>query len=211
MMEKKAESIRKELEKLNARLARQQAKLSKKSAAAEKVGATCTREEWYAGMREAYTAEQKNAWFELDCAFDDVAETERQIANAETRLAKVTCKVEAQQEANANEAAEIERVNKIETRFLTFEQMVANRTRAKEEYEEWLSEFKAECMKDGIKIEEATANYFSGWTKGGKRFRMEGNNGWTERSFHCYTLRIAGETIFTSGEFLTGYRYLKNH
>lgn len=211
MIERKAESILKELEKLNARLVREQTRLDKKTAAAEKIGANCTEAEWFAGMREAYTAEQKEAWFDKSCAEDAVADTLRQIKNAETRLAKVTGKVEAQQEANAQEAAEVERIGKIEIRYLTAEQMEANRKAKEAEYQKWLESFKADCLKDGIKIDEAFAGYFSGWTKGGKRFRMEGNNGWTTRSIHCYTLTVAGETVFTSGEFLTAYRYIMKH
>ena len=207
MVERQAASVQKELDKLNARLAREQAKLVKMTAAAEKVGATCTREEWFAGMREAYTDEQRWAWSEADWAGDDVRETERQIANAEKRLAKLTGKVEEV----AAKAQEETRIGNIEARFLTAEQIEANAKRKAEEYEKWLAEFKAECLKDGIEIDEASASFFSGKTAGGKRFGMESNNGFTTRSFHCYSLYIDGETVFTSGEFTTAYKYLMKH
>lgn len=210
-MERKAASVQKELDKLNARRIREQAKLEKKTAAAEKVGATCTREEWFAGMREAYTDEQKDAWFEMSCAKTDLADTERQIAQAERNLAKLTGKVEAQQEANAAREAEETRINSIEIRFLTAEQIEANRKAKEAEYEKWLAEFKAECLKDGIRIDKACGSFFTGWTKNGKRFFIDGNCGYTSRSRHCYTLKINGETIFTSGEFFTAYRYLMKH
>ena len=208
MIERQAASVQKELEKLNARLAREQAKLTKKIAAAEKLNATCTREEWFAGMREAYNNDQKDAWFEMECAKHDVEDTESHIANAEKRLAKLTGKVEAQQTANAAEAAEVERIGKIEIKMLSEEEIKANAARRKEEYEKWLAEFKAECLKDGIIIDEACGRWFSGTTANGKRFHLDGNCGWTVRSRHCYTLTINGNTVFTSGEFVTAYRYL---
>lgn len=208
MIERQAASVQKELDKLNARLAREQAKLVKKTAAAEKIGATCTREEWFAGMREAYTDEQRWAFTEKWSAERDVEDTERQIANAEKRLAKLTGKVDAQQEANAKETAEVERIGKIEIKMLSEEEREANAARRKEEYEKWLAEFKAECLKDGIIIDEACGRWFSGTAANGKRFHLDGNSGWTTRSRHCYTLTMNGVTVFTSGEFLTAYRYL---
>ena len=208
MIERQAASVQKELEKLNARLAREQAKLAKKTAAAEKLGATCTEHEWYAGKREEYTPEQGWAWCEALHAAKDVKDTERQIENAEKRLAKLTGKVEAQQTANAAEAAEVERIGKIEIKMLSEEEIKANAARRKEEYEKWLAEFKAECLKDGIIIDEACGRWFSGTTANGKRFHLDGNCGWTVRSRHCYTLTINGNTVFTSGEFVTAYRYL---
>ena len=211
MIERQVESVRKEIEKLNARKAREIAQLAKKTAAAEKIGANCTKEEWFAGMREAFTDEQRGAWFNMECAKDLVAETERGIANAEKRLAKLTGKFEAQQEATAARTQEETRIGKIEIRFLTAEQVEANRKQKEAEYQKWLAEFKAECAKDGIKIEAACANWFEGWTKGGKWFQMAINNGYTIRSRHCYSLQIAGDTVFTSGEFMTAYRYLMKH
>jgi len=200
MVERKAESIRKELEKLNARLGREQAKLAKKMAIAEKVGATCTEREWFAGMREAYTNDQKDAWFEAHCAQRDVIETISSIANAQKRLDKISGKAEENRIAGEKEAKEIERIGEIEVK--------ANRAQQEADYEKWLAEFKAECLKDGIEIDKACATYFTGKTASGKNFFIDINNGWTIRSRHCYSLRVAGETIFTSGEFLTAYRYL---
>lgn len=210
MIERQAASVHKELEKLSARLVREQAKLAKKTAAAEKIGATCTRAEWFAGMREAYTDEQRWAFTEKWSAENDVADTEGRIANAEKRLAKLTVKVEAQQEATANEAAEVERISRIETKWIdaTPEQREADAARRKAEYEKWLAEFKAECLADGIIIDRVCGRYFTGTAANGKRFFLDGNSGWTNRSRKCYTLTINGNTVFTSGEFLTAYRYL---
>lgn len=210
MIERQAESVRKELEKLNARREREIKRFEKKYAAAEKIGATCTREEWFAGMREQYTNEQGWAWIEWTSAKEDIEDTERQIANAEKRYAKLSGKAEERAAADAAEAAEVERISKIEIRFITPEQQKANAARRKAEYEKWLAEFKAECLKDGIIIDEASHIWFSGTTPNGKRFYLELNGGWTTRSNHCYSLHINRETIFTSGEFVTAYRYIKN-
>lgn len=211
MIERQAASVQKELDKLTARLAREQAKLAKKTAAAEKLNATCTCEEWYAGMREAYTPEQGWAWCEARHAKQDVEDTERQIANAQKRLDKLTGKVDEQNAKIAAKEQEISRIGNIENRFLTAEQIETNRKAKEEEYQKWLAAFKAECAKDGIEIDKACASYFTGKTKCGKRFFIDKNCGFTTRSWHCYSLRIAGETLFTSGEFFTAYRYLMTH
>ena len=210
MIERQAASVQKELEKLNARLAREQAKLAKKTAAAEKLGATCTEHEWYAGKREEYTPEQGWAWCEALHAKKDVEDTERQIVNAEKRLAKLTGKVEAQNESNAKEAAEIERIGKIETAWAkaTPEQVEENRRRREAEYKAWLEQFKAECLKDGIIIDRVCGRFFTGTAANGKRFCIDGNCGWTNRSRKCYSLTINGNMVFSSGEFVTAYRYL---
>lgn len=207
MIERQAASVQKELDKLTARLAREQARLEKKTAAAEKIGATCTREEWFAGMREAYTDEQRWAFTEKWSAERDVEETESHIANAEKRLAKLTGKVAEQQETTARETAEVERISELETKWIeaTPEEQKARR---KAEYEKWLAWFKAECLKDGIVIDRVCGRFFTGTAANGKRFCIDGNCGWTTRSRKCYTLTINGNTVFTSGEFFTAYRYL---
>ena len=203
MIERQAASVQKELEKLNARLVREQKALEKKTAAAVKLGANCTREEWFAGKRDEYTPEQEGEK-------RHISETEGSIANAEKRLAKLTGKVEAQQEATAKEAAEVARISNIETKWIemTPEEKEERAAKRKAEYEKWLAGFKAECLKDGIVIEEVIGRYFKGLTANGKRFFLDGNNGYTNRSRYCYTLTINGNTVFTSGEFVTAYRYL---
>lgn len=100
----------KELDKLTTRLEREKARLAKKTAAAEKLGATCSRSEWYAGMREAYTAEQGIAYCEAWQAEDDVKDTERQIENAKKRLAKAEVKVSEVLAKRANESKTTSRV-----------------------------------------------------------------------------------------------------
>ena len=51
-----------------------------------------------------------------------------------------------------------------------------------------------------------------GTTPNGKRWVLEMNSGWTERSRHCGTLTIEGEgTIFTSGTIAKAFEYILTH
>lgn len=204
MIEKKAESARKDLEKLLARKERQEKTLAKKTAIAEKFNCVWTREQWFGGKREEATPEQANAYFDYHFAEQDLAETVQSIEKAEKRFARLTGEAESLIRTKEAEEKEVNRINKIEANFLTAEQQERN-------YEKWLKQFKAECLKDGIVIHEACASYFTGLTKNGKKFFLDGNNGFTDRSWHCYSLTIDGHNIFTSGEFLTAYRYLMKH
>jgi hypothetical protein len=84
------------------------------------------------------------------------------------------------------------------------------RQKAEEEYQKWLAWFKDECLKDGVVIDEASNNYVIGITPSGQKFSFWINNGYTERSWHCYSLTIGGRTIFTSGEFWRCYNTVKH-
>lgn len=201
MIEKKAESARKDLEKLLARKERQEKTLVKKTAIAEKFNCVWTREQWFGGKRAEATPEQANAYFDYHFAEMDLEETMQSITKAEKRLARLTGEAEEQMQTRTAEEKEVNRICKIEADFLTAEQK-------EQQYEEWLKQFKAECLKDGIVIHEACSSYFTGLTKNGKKFYFHGNCGFTDRSWHCYSLFIDGRNIFTSGEFLTAYRYL---
>ena len=98
-------------------------------------------------------------------------------------------KAEAELNAYHEEVERIEDLKKKEELFkLEFEQ----------EQKEW--------AKDGITLK---GRYY-GTTPQGKKFWIEGNNGFTRRSLHCFTLTIDGETIFTSGEFWRAYGVIKN-
>jgi hypothetical protein len=177
MIERQAESVRKELAKLTARLERQIKKYAKETANVEKMGANCTEREWFDGMREKYTNEQAWAWIEWTGAKRDIEETKSSIANAEKRLAKLTGKVEEHAAADAAEAAETEKIGKIEIRFLSAEEREANAAQRLEEYEKWLAEFKAACLEDGIVIDEAHSTWFDGTDANGRRFFININNG----------------------------------
>ena len=188
----------KEWEKLQARLERQKKALEKAEAKAEKFGIKeWTRAEYRAWIEtvevnESFFIKNKadqdknSAWFDLGLKRDAVTDTEKDIERCEARLAK---KTEAYEQAQA-EREELEKVTgKEELMMLDFQQ----------EQKEWL--------KDGIILEER----YWGSTPKGKRFIIYRNSfGMTMRSLHCYTLKIGGETIFTSGLFWRCYSVIKN-
>lgn len=68
---------------------------------------------------------------------------------------------------------------------------------------------KQDCLKDGIVVEDACSSFIYGTTPSGKSFMISSNDGYTERSWHCYSVRINGNTIFTSGEFWRAYNAVK--
>lgn len=196
MIEITSRSIMAELEKLNTRLEKAQARLVKKSTAAEKLGvAGWTDEEHRAWMQTIETkngwlvnkedVKKNSAWFDLVIAEDDVEEIQRRIAATEKRLAKADEKV-AEYRAQVEAMEDLK--SKEELQKLEFEQ----------EQKEW--------AKDGITLEYR----YTGKTPKGETFLIAGNNGYTERSLHCVTLYIGGETIFTSGEFWRAYAVIKN-
>lgn len=187
-----------ELDKLNARLERATKSLEKKTIKAQKFGvADWTADQWRAWIATVETNEngwiisnddiKKNgAYRDLWSAQRDVEEITEEIAKAEVRLQKA----EEQLEAHYKAIESIEDMKKKEELFkLEFEQ----------EQKEW--------ARDGITLE---GRYF-GITPQGKKFWVVGNSGWTERSRHCFTLTIGGQTIFTSGEFWRAYSYIKNN
>lgn len=206
MIEKKMNSIQKEIEKLNKSLERYQGILNKKIEKCEKLGCNWTKEEWFE-YRDNCTPEQDVAHFEMTVANHNVEDTLRRLENANKRLNKITEKFEAETERIAEEQKEIGRANEIENAWLSTTKKTLEEREA--EYQEWLKKFKAECLKDGVVIEKATNSFIDGTTKSGKSFIMYTNCGITERSRHCYTLNIDGETIFTSGEFYTAYAIVK--
>lgn len=188
----------KEWEKLQARLERQKKALEKAEAKAEKYGVKdWTRADYRAWIEtvevnESYFIKNKadqdknGAWFDLGMKRDAVEDTEKSIARCEARLEK---KMEVFEKDEA-EREELEKVaGKEELMKLTFEQ----------EQKEWL--------KDGIILERR----YAGTTPKGKSFVIYRNNfGFTMRSLRCFTLRIGGETIFTSGLFWRCYSVVKN-
>lgn len=206
MLEKQIASVEKELAKLAARLERNEAKLEKATAKAEKLNAIEFDEKWNEVnpenpmFRKPEYMPAVEAYFDHHSAKREVEETKQAIENANKRYAKLTGKAVEQGEKNA----EAQRVERIESGWL---KMTAAERKA--EYEKWLAEFKAECAKDGIKIETASGRWVIGETPNGKRFQIIINSGFTERSLHCYTLTIDGETIFTSGDFSTAYARIK--
>lgn len=186
-----------ELNKLNARLERAEKSYQKKLANAEKYGvADMTNEEHLEWLRTVPTTEmgmiinnadvKKNgAWYDLYRAERELEEAKEAIEKSEKRFEKAYTALQEYQEeiAKIADLQEKEKLMKLE-----FEQ----------EQKEW--------MKDGITLD---GRYY-GKTPKGKSFSIDINNGWTQRSFHCYTLYINGNCIFTSGEFWRAYGIVKN-
>lgn len=210
MIEKRAENIRKEIAKYEARLARHEAKLVKAKAKAEALDALEWKPIWNETnpenpmYRKAEHIPCVSAFFAYERELDEVEDAKHRLETAKKNLEKILPQV-AEVEAVT---AECEAIGNIEAKMIrNLPKKSAEELKA--EYEAWLAEFKADCLKDGIIIDEATAHFVAGTAKNGKRFALYINNGFTERSLHCYTLRINGETIFTSGDFVTAYRILK--
>lgn len=192
----KMNSIQKEIEKIQKSLDRYEGILEKKIAKCEKLNCNWTKDEWFV-HRDAndFTADQDQAYFEKCVAEHDVEDTQRRLENRIKALAKATGEFEKESGISEANKALTEKCENLEAYW----------DKMKEEYEEWLKKFKEECLMDGIVIDNADANFVSGTTKNGKKFFTYRNNGFTLRSYKCYTLNIEGETIFTSGTFSRCY------
>ena len=199
MVEISYRSITAELLKLNARLERAQKALEKKQAKAEKLGVADmdndAHREWLKTVETTDMGwivnkkdqQMNGAWYDLYSAREDVKEVERLIANAEKRFDKAEEKVEAYHRELAAEA-----------------DLKAKEELMKKEFEAEQKEW----AKDGITLERR----YHGITPNGKRFSIEGNSGWTNRSRHCFTLYLEGQgVVFTSGEFWRAYGVVKNN
>ena len=204
--ERKVESIRKEIAKYEKSLERYQGLEAKKLTKCQKLGcADWTNEDF----RNAYDNREENldkinAWWDLDLEKDHVKEMQDKIENAKKRLAKVMPIAEA----DKARSAEDEKLEALEGK--AFKVMsIKDWNKLQEEFKKWLEEFKADCLKDGVVIEEYRSCYIGGTTKSGKHFSLYLNDGWTTRSDHCYTLYIERKCIFTSGLFSTAYKTLK--
>lgn len=205
-VERKAESIRKDIEKLQKRLDAHKARLAKKIATAEKFDALEYKDEWDKtenGFRTGDNLKEFSAWFDVCCETREVKEIEKSLEHAKEKLNKMLPKLE-DDEANRIEEARMERM---ENSFFQMSQKSKEEHEA--EFQAWLKKFKAECLQDGVIIEDYEGWWISGKTASGKNFALYGNNGFTDRSRHCYTLYIGKTMIFTSGEFATAYKMLK--
>lgn len=196
MVEIKLRSITAEYEKLIARKERIEKALAKAEAKCEKLGCKWTDEErreflrncehneagWMTNKKEI---EMNGAWFNWTGYEFDLKRVNESIEHIAKRL---------------NEAQE---------RAEDYHREVAKIADAKTREARWQEEFEAEqkdWAKDGITLE---ARYY-GKTPKGERFCIYQNDGYTDRSLHCYTLQIGGQTIFTSGEFWRCYLVIKN-
>lgn len=203
MAEKKLQSVQKKIEKLTKSLERYSNLLKKKTDKCIKLNCDWddTEMRYHRDELKDMTDAQWQAWFDRRIEYGHVEDAQSRLENAFKRLERA----ESDFQKVAERLAEDEMIANKEAGWLEAMQ------RREEEYYKWLAEFKTDCLKDGIIIEEASANWITGTTRGGNHFSMYINSGWTERSLHSYTLRIAGITYFTSGLFSTGYRYLMSH
>lgn len=176
----KKRSFESEIAKLEKQRERRIAILEKKTAAAEKLGANLTEEE-FRKSHATLTEKQDAACFALLCARSDLAETESRIEKLKKSLAKVDRRVAVYTEQKTQEEIEREKAAAIE---------------------EW--------ARDGITVETMSSNLITGRTPKGRYFSIDGNNGFTNRSRHCFTLTIDGKMIFSSGEFYRAYSVVKN-
>lgn len=208
MIEKQISKAVKDLEKYTKSLQRHTALLEKATAKCNQLDCNWTWEQWIE-HREAktFTDDQYWAWTKMRQEAEEIESVERKLAYTNKHLDKLNGKAEAK----AEEQAEADRLDSMESNWWKAIKAEAEKTpeQRRAEYEAWLKQFKEECLKDGIIIDKADSNCITGKTASGKGFGMWINNGFTERSFHCYTLIINGECIFTSGDFSTGYAYIK--
>lgn len=191
-------SYMRELGKLNARLERAEKSYEKKLAAAVKYGV----DQWgcdehnefiknaestqYGFLINKEDIKKNGAWWDLVHVNSELKDVRDTIARYEKRLA------DAQNE-----------VDKYHAEVAKIEDIKAKEELMKKEFEDEQKEW----AKDGITLEHR----YYGTTPNGKRFVIYGNNGWTERSWHCVTLKVDGCVIFTSGEFWRAYAYIQKH
>lgn len=188
----------KELEKLNDQLERAKKAYDKKYANAVKYGVQdwdsvehnawleTTEKTEFAYLINKADIKKNGAWWDLFSAKRQVEDITERIGRAEKRLEKA--EQEVQKYYN-----ELDKITDL---------------KAKEEFtQRQFEEEQKEWAKDDITLE---GRYY-GLTPNGKKFVIYGNDGWTDRSLHCFTLRIDGRTIFTSGEFWRAYAVIKKN
>jgi len=208
MIEKQLAKAQKDVEKYEKAVARYTAQYEKKVATCKKLGCDWTKTEWFEHRENGTcTDEQFSAYFEKTLKASYVEEASRDLEQSKKHLAKLEGKFEAKAESDA----EADRIDGIERGIWAAmsEELKKTPEQREAEYQAWLKQFKAECLKDGIVIDSVLGIGINGWTASGKRFGLWDNNGFTSRSRHCYSLVIAGEMVFTSGEFSTAYAYLR--
>lgn len=198
MTEKQIIKATNDFKKAQSGIERTTKQLEKVEAKCSKLDCLWSEDEYFKNHRETATDEQYAAYFDLLIKRDHMKDYQHKLEVATRQLDKLSGKI-------LNEEAEKKLSDHIDSIQNTYETRSHD---AKEDYEKWLAQFKAECKKDGIEIESASYNYISGLSASGKEFHLYINNGSTERSWHSYTLTVNGDTIFTSGLFCTAYRYL---
>lgn len=86
---------------------------------------------------------------------------------------------------------------------------IKNATRWEKEYEKLAKVFLENGEKALAMNFIQKGRFYEGVTASGKKWELEGNNGWTERSRYCGRLWIEGEgTVFTSGKLDKVFDYI---
>jgi len=196
MVEINLRSLTNEMNKLIEKKARIEKKLEKTTTKVEKLDCKWTWEEHREWLMNVPTEngfitskediKKNGAWFDWSGSQDDLKDVNKRIERLQAKIENAEQKVDEYH-------AEVEKIED-----------------AKKREELWKLEFEAEqkeWAKDGIQLE----NRYYGKTPSGKGFHIYGNNGWTRRSLHCFTLYIGGEVVFTSGEFWKCYLAIKNN
>lgn len=199
--EKTMISTEKEIAKVTKSLERYEAICAKKEALCIKLGCNWTEEEWMALRDTEIPQKQLVAHLELGVAATNVDDTKYRLEKLEIRLARVAKQFAEENAKNEAFREMLQQASEQETKLLT--------TKSEEEYQIWLKQFKEDCLKDGITVEDACSRFVYGTTPTGKRFMISSNNGHAERSWHCYSVRVENDTLFTSGEFWRAYRAVK--
>lgn len=204
----------KELDKLNTQLERAEATYDKKLAVAQKYGVDTWSSEDHAKWLETVPnnggwiinkedIKINTAWFDLGSAENRITELHDAIERAIKRLDNAQKEYDIECGKQAEYDLDSAR-SEIADRYLTV-------TLTQEEIEAMQEQMKAEWLKDGIVITEFHGSGLDGLTPKGKKFYFYINNGFTDRSWHCYTLCIDGVTLFTSGTIQSCYRTIKAH
>lgn len=180
MLERRVESLKKDLEKLELRKEKVSARLAKKAATAEKYGVNVSLVEFRNIVDR--TPEQQFAFLDLYGEQMELDDINHRIGTIKKSLENLSSKLEVETAAVAKAKAEAARAKAIE---------------------EW--------KQDGIIVKDMWSNLITGTTPKGKQFSIYGNNGFTERSRHCFSVIIDHKTVFTSGDFTLAYITVKNN
>jgi hypothetical protein len=203
----------KELEKLNIQLTKAEVTYENKLAIAQKYGVDTWDNETHYNWLQSVPNNSgwlinkedikiNTAWFDLFSAKSRVDELQSSIEKALKRLDKAQKDYDIECGKQAESALDDAR-SEIADKYL-------NTKLSQEEIKAMQEQMKAEWLKDGIVITKFYGSGLEGITPQGKNFYFYINNGFTNRSWHCYTLCIDGVTLFTSGTIQSCYRTIKN-
>lgn len=209
LIEKQVSAAYKAVEKAQKGIERLTKWNEKKEAKCIKLNCLWTTFEEFVQHRDTdMTPEQYAAYFDWSLNQNNIKDYQRQLEQAQKHLNKVLG-VKDDKEAEEADKKYLEGIENDYYDANMYHKKGETEEERRAKYEAWLKRFKKSCAKDGITIYEADSYLISGTDYKGRRFCMYINNGFTCRSDTSYTLRLDGETIFASGLFSTGYRYLR--